>query len=183
MREFKKDKDETVRSAVAPLVKAFQNEVDNLSKRSKAAEKAFFNAYKCVTDISDPVPVLLSAIEAQKGLAKVGVKNASMSRSFKLKTSSVQVADMEIEIKQLRETIQDYNQEIQEYKVKEKKLNELQAKVSQKSVSRERELDHGRNALQVDAYDKNIDETLNEKIRDVSDRMLEEYNEKLVRVN
>ena len=102
-----------------------------------------------------------------------------MSRSFKLKTSSVQVADMEIEIKQLRETIQDYNQEIQEYKVKEKKLNELQAKVSQKSVSRERELDHGRNALQVDAYDKNIDETLNEKIRDVSDRMLEEYNEKL----
>ena len=45
--------------------------MDNLSKRSKAAEKAFFNAYKCVTDISDPVPVLLSAIEAQKGLAKV----------------------------------------------------------------------------------------------------------------
>ena len=27
MREFKKDKDETVRAAVAPLVKAFQNEV------------------------------------------------------------------------------------------------------------------------------------------------------------
>ena len=43
--------------------------------------------------------------------------------------SLLKVADMEIEIKQLRETIQDYNQEIQEYKVKEKKLNELQAKV------------------------------------------------------
>lgn len=31
----------------------------------------------------------------------------------------------------------------------------------------------------VDAYDKNIDLTLNEKIKDVSERMLEEYNEKL----
>ena len=59
---------------------------------------------------------------------------------------------MEIETKQLRETIGDYNKEIQEYKAKEKKMNELQAK--------------------VDAYDKNIDETLNEKIKDVTDRVI-----------
>ena len=51
--------------------------------------------------------------------------------------SLLKVADMEIEIKQLRETIQDYNQEIQEYKVKEKKLNELQAKVSDRYLQDE----------------------------------------------
>ena len=48
---------------------------------------------------------------------------------------------------------------------------------------RENWITENTNVLQVDAYDKNIDETLNEKIRDVSDRMLEEYNEKLVRAN
>lgn len=33
---------------MGPLVKAFQNEVDALSKRSKAAEKAYFDVYKQV---------------------------------------------------------------------------------------------------------------------------------------
>ena len=31
----------------------------------------------------------------------------------------------------------------------------------------------------VESYDRNIDETLNVRIQDVTDRMLEEYNEKL----
>ncbi len=31
----------------------------------------------------------------------------------------------------------------------------------------------------VDAYDKNIDETLAVRIKDVTERMLDEYNEKL----
>lgn len=42
----------------------------------------------------------------------------------------------------------------QEYKAKEKKMVELQAK--------------------VDAYDKNIDQTLNERIKDVTERVREE---------
>eukprot|EP00095_Tigriopus_kingsejongensis_P008178 snap_masked-scaffold405_size181423-processed-gene-0.9 protein:Tk08178 transcript:snap_masked-scaffold405_size181423-processed-gene-0.9-mRNA-1 annotation:"protein casp-like" len=139
MREFKKSHNEETRLSVAPLIKSFQNEVDSLSKRSKAAEKAFFDVYKKLADVGDPVPVLEHACEAQKSLTKL--------------------ADYEIETKQLRSTIQDYNQEIQEYKAKEKKLNELQAK--------------------VDAYDRNIDQTLEVRIAEVSERILEEYNEKL----
>lgn len=141
-REFKKNNDEETRSAVAPLIRSFQNEVDALSKRSKAAEKAFFDLYKKLADVADPVPVLEHTLEAQKSLSKL--------------------QDYEIETRQLRETLQDYNKEIQEYKVKEKKLNELQAK--------------------VEAYDRNIDGTLQERIKDVSERMLEEYNGKLRRV-
>jgi homeobox protein cut-like len=142
LKEFKRDQPEDVRLAAAPLVKAFQNEVDSLARRSKGAEKAFFETYKRLTDMTDPVPVLEQALEAQKSLGKV--------------------ADMEIEVKQLRETLADYNKEIQEHKAKEKKLNELKAK--------------------VEAYDKNIDETLQEKIKDVTASMLEEYNEKVAAV-
>ena len=35
------------------------------------AEKAFFEAYKKVTDLADPLPVLEHAAEAMKGLGKV----------------------------------------------------------------------------------------------------------------
>ncbi len=80
MREFKREQDERTRSAAAPLVKSFQNEVDSLSRRSRLAEKAFFEAYKKVTDIADPVTVLEHAAEAMKGLGKV--------------------ADMEIEVRE-----------------------------------------------------------------------------------
>jgi len=142
MRDFKRQQPEDVRTAVAPMIKAFQNEVDSLARRGKAAEKAFFETYKRLTDMTDPVPALEQALEAQKSLGKV--------------------ADMEIEIKQLRETLGDYNKEIQEHKSKEKKLNELKAK--------------------VEAYDKNIDETLQEKIKDVTSGMLEEYNEKVANI-
>jgi homeobox protein cut-like len=58
IRDFKKDNSEEVRSAVGPLVKAFQNEVDALSRRSKSSEKAFFDIYKQLVDVADPTPIL-----------------------------------------------------------------------------------------------------------------------------
>jgi homeobox protein cut-like len=58
IKDFKRDNSEDVRSAVGPLVKAFQNEVDFLSRRSKSAEKAFFDIYKQLVDVADPTPVL-----------------------------------------------------------------------------------------------------------------------------
>ena len=90
--------DESVRAGAAPLIKQFQNEIDSLSKRAKSAEKAFFDLYKSLADLADPGPVLEHAVDTQKGLAKVN--------------------DMEIETKQLKETIETQNKEIQEFKVK-----------------------------------------------------------------
>ena len=58
IRDFKKDNSEEVRSAVGPLVKAFQNEVDALSRRSKSSEKAFFDIYKQMVEVADPTPIL-----------------------------------------------------------------------------------------------------------------------------
>ena len=39
LREFKKNSSDDTKQNVAPIVKNFQNEVDSLSKRAKAAEK------------------------------------------------------------------------------------------------------------------------------------------------
>ncbi len=135
VKDFKTSKAETVRVEASPLIKAFQVEVDNLSKRSKAAEKAFFDVYKLLADALDPTSALETAVEAQS---------------------------KDIEVKQLKETLDDYNKEMKAAKVKEKRLAELQAK--------------------VDAYDKNIDLTLNERIKDVETNMLEEFNAKLAAI-
>ncbi|CAM1301533.1 CUX2 (predicted) [Pycnogonum litorale] len=50
-REFKKVASEEVKTAVAPLLKSFQSEIDALSKRSKAAEIAFLAIYKQLAEL------------------------------------------------------------------------------------------------------------------------------------
>lgn len=58
IKDFKRDNSEDIHSAVKPLVKAFQTEVDALSRRSMLAEKSFFDIYKQLVDVADPSPIL-----------------------------------------------------------------------------------------------------------------------------
>ncbi|GFR72905.1 homeobox protein cut-like 1 [Elysia marginata] len=95
-REFKKNTPEDIRKIVAPLLKSFQVEIDSLSKRSKAAEASFLSVYKKLIDIPDPSPALEHAQSIQKRAQKV--------------------QDLEIENKQLRETLDEYNHEFAEVK-------------------------------------------------------------------
>lgn len=111
IRNFKKSNTEETRSIVAPLLKNFQNEIDNLSKRSKAAEKAFFDIYKKFFDIADPVPTLEYCMENMKNLQKL--------------------QDLEIENAQLRETLGDCNKEITDYKEKLKQLKDIEEKYNE----------------------------------------------------
>ena len=97
LREFKKSSNEEIRQSVAPVVKSFQNEVDALAKRAKGAEKAFFDIYRTLADIPDPLPILDQAVERNQAL-------------------SSKIQDFEIETKQLRETMSDQAKEITELK-------------------------------------------------------------------
>ena len=108
IRTFKKTNSDETRSLVAPLLKHFQNEIDSLSKRSKAAEKAFFDIYKKFFDITDPVPTLEYCMESMKNLQKL--------------------QDLEIENAQLRETLGDCNHEITEQKERLKQLKDVEEK-------------------------------------------------------
>ncbi len=91
-----------MRKAVAPILKSFQIEIDSLSKRSKAAEKAYLEIYRSLSDLSgknwsifldgfigfyfeDPVPALEYAQTLQKRAEKV--------------------SDLELENQKLRETL------------------------------------------------------------------------------
>ena len=112
LRDFKKTSPDEVKQTVSPVVKTFQNEIDALAKRAKAAEKAFFDIYQTLADVPDPLPILEQSIERNQQLAS-------------------KIQDYEIETKQLRETMGDQANEITELKTKEKKMQELQSLVAQ----------------------------------------------------
>lgn len=110
-KDFKKNTPEAIRKQVAPLLKSFQHEVDSLSKRSKASEAAFLTVFKKLIDLPDPVPALEQALNFQKRAHKV--------------------QDLEIENKQLRETLDEYNHEFAEVKNQEVTIKQLREKIKE----------------------------------------------------
>jgi len=140
IRNFKKNNSEETRLVVGPLLKSFQNEIDSLSKRSKSAEKSFFDIYKKFCDIADPVPTLEYCMESLKSLQKL--------------------QDLEIENNQLRETLSDYNVEITEYKVKAKRLEELEKKLEDYEKSMEATLDS-----KIEAKEEQLSVAFEEKVK------------------
>ena len=140
LRDFKKSSSEEVRSSCQPVVKSFQNEIDALAKRAKAAEKAFFDIYRTVADIPDPLPILEQSVDRNQQL-------------------NSKIQDYEIETNTIRETMGDMAKEITELKTKEKKMIELQSLVAQ--------------------YDKNIDETMKEKLAGEVDKIQADFDDKL----
>lgn len=58
--DFKKASPEEKLSLFNSLLKGYQEEVDNLTKRAKYGENAFLNIYQKLYEAPDPYPVLAS---------------------------------------------------------------------------------------------------------------------------
>jgi homeobox protein cut-like len=56
--EYKKASVEDKIKAAPALLKGYQEEVDNLTKRAKFGENAFLNIYQKLYEAADPVPAL-----------------------------------------------------------------------------------------------------------------------------
>ncbi|MCH97629.1 protein CASP, partial [Trifolium medium] len=59
-RNFKKASPEDKSSLFNALLKGYQEEVDNLTKRAKFGENAFLNIYQKLYEAPDPYPALAS---------------------------------------------------------------------------------------------------------------------------
>ncbi len=90
-KEFKKTASEDVRKTAAPTLKSFQSEIDSLSKRNKTLEQTFLALYKQLIELPDPSGLFENLSQLQKRAERV--------------------QDLEIENKQLRETLDEYNNE------------------------------------------------------------------------
>lgn len=110
-KEFRKGLNEDQRKLVGSILKQFQVEVDASSKRTKLMEQVLLKLYKQLIDLPDPLQALENA---QKQMKK-----------------AERVQDLEIENKQLRDTLDDYNNEFAQVKNQEVTIKMLKDKIKE----------------------------------------------------
>eukprot|EP00040_Diaphanoeca_grandis_P015651 m.80134 g.80134 ORF g.80134 m.80134 type:complete len:652 (+) comp25285_c0_seq1:378-2333(+) len=110
-KAFRTSVDPNVRKAVTPLMKQFQLETDNLTKRSKNVEKAFFAIYKKLADAPDPCTLLEGVHAEQK--------------------QSVANQELLVENEKLQKTIKEYHDEFAEIKNQEVTVKRLEEKLAE----------------------------------------------------
>ncbi|KAI0789119.1 CASP C terminal-domain-containing protein [Abortiporus biennis] len=105
-KDFKKIPDDEKLNAFKGLLKAYQTEIDSLTKRSKSAENAFLNVYKVLAEAPDPYPLLeaavdqtvkvAEAVELEGELQRVREENAELRKRLN-ETSSLESAKKKAE--------------------------------------------------------------------------------------
>ncbi|KAF9010535.1 CASP C terminal-domain-containing protein [Cyathus striatus] len=144
-KEFKKIPDHDKLAAFKGLLKAYQTEIDSLTKRSKAAENAFLDVYKVLAEAPDPYPLLETAVDQ-------AVKVAEAMES-------------ESELRRLREENSELKRRINEFSHIESTKKKLEGKVEQL----EKKMDI---AIQerVEQKTNELNATYDEKLRNYEER-------------
>ncbi|CAE6518014.1 unnamed protein product [Rhizoctonia solani] len=121
-KEFKKLPEEEKPEAFKGLLKAYQNEIDSLTKRCKSSDSAFLGVYKLLAEAPDPYPLLNSVVDMM-----VKVSDAE---------------DRQAELKTLREENAEFKRQVAELgdakkradALEEKMESMIQTRVSQKEA-------------------------------------------------
>jgi homeobox protein cut-like len=79
--EFKKLPDDNEKfNAIKTLLKAYQSEIDSLTRRSKSSETAFLHVYKLLAEAPDPYPLLDAAVDQTIKAAQADVFSSEVAR-------------------------------------------------------------------------------------------------------
>ena len=84
-------------AAIKVLLKAYQGEIDSLTRRSKMSETSFLNVYKLLSDAPDPYPLLDAAVDQTVKVAEASMLETEMIRlreeNAELKKKSSELED------------------------------------------------------------------------------------------
>lgn len=118
-RDFKKASAEEKLSSFNSLLKGYQEEVDNLTKRAKFGENAFLNIYQKLYEAPDPYPVLASIAEKDLKLSELESENRKMKIELEeFRTEATHLKNQQATIRRLEERTRQLEQQMEE-KVKE----------------------------------------------------------------
>ncbi|XP_030492821.2 protein CASP [Cannabis sativa] len=118
-KEFKKASADEKSSLFNSLLKGFQDEVDNLTKRAKFAENAFLNIYQKIYEAPDPYPSLASISEQDMKLSDLELENRKMKVELEeFRTEATHLKNQQATIRRLEERNRQLEQQMEE-KVKE----------------------------------------------------------------
>ncbi|KAG6867826.1 hypothetical protein C0993_010585 [Termitomyces sp. T159_Od127] len=144
-KEFKKLPEVEKPNAFKGLLKAYQTEIDNLTKRSKASENAFLNVYKVLAEAPDPYPLLEAAVDQTVRVAEA--------------------LELEVELRRLREENVELRKRVNEFSSIEMAKKKLDAKVEQ--------LEHKMEDMileKVSQKENELNATYDEKLRNYEER-------------
>ncbi|KAB2011937.1 hypothetical protein ES319_D09G053700v1 [Gossypium barbadense] len=118
-RDFKKAAPEEKLSLFNSLLKGYQEEVDNLTKRAKIGENAFLNIYQKLYEAPDPYPALASISEQDLKISELESENRKMKVELEeFRTESMHLKNQQATIRRLEERNRQLEQQMEE-KVKE----------------------------------------------------------------
>ncbi|GAV78859.1 CASP_C domain-containing protein [Cephalotus follicularis] len=118
-RDFKKASSEEKLSLFNSLLKGYQEEVDNLTKRAKFGENAFLNIYQKVYEAPDPYPALASISEQDLKLSELESDNRKMKVELEeFRTEATHLKNQQATIRRLEDRNRQLEQQMEE-KIKE----------------------------------------------------------------
>ncbi|KAG2246646.1 hypothetical protein Bca4012_090379 [Brassica carinata] len=118
-RDFKKASAEDKLGMFNSLLKGYQEEVDNITKRAKFGENAFLNIYQKLYEAPDPFPALASIAEQERKLSEVESENRKMKVELEeFRTEATHLKNQQSTIRRLEERNRQLEQQMEE-KIKE----------------------------------------------------------------
>ncbi|GLJ49086.1 hypothetical protein SUGI_1035530 [Cryptomeria japonica] len=118
-RDFKKASNEEKLNLFNSLLKGYQEEVDNLTKRAKFGENAFLNIYQKLYEAPDPCPALGSTTELASKVAELESENRKMKHELEeFRAEAAHLKNQQSTVRRLEERNRQLEQQMEE-KVKE----------------------------------------------------------------
>ena len=149
-REFKKIADADVRNKrIGTLLRAYQEEVDKLTRRSRFAESSFLALYKALYEAPDPVEYLRrsaqqssSSRKLQYELAKVKAELEEYEREFsELKNQDITIRELQDTIERLEHEAVSRDAIEEREKAVEERVEEVRAQESERVMVMESQLE------------------------------------------
>ncbi|KNA05577.1 hypothetical protein SOVF_189090 [Spinacia oleracea] len=118
-RGFKKASAEEKLNLFNSLLKGYQEEVDNLTKRAKFGENAFLNIYQKLYEAPDPFPALASIADQDVKVSELESENRKMKVELEeFRAEAAHLKNQQATIRRLEERNRQLEQQMEE-KVKE----------------------------------------------------------------
>ncbi|XP_020104636.1 protein CASP [Ananas comosus] len=145
-RDFKKASPDEKLGLFNSLLKGYQEEVDNLTKRAKFGENSFLNIYQKLYEAPDPYPALVSTADQEQKLSELETENRKMKLELEeyraeathLKNQQATIRRLEERTRQLEQQMEEKVREIVE--MKQRSLAEENQKTLEALKERERSL-------------------------------------------
>lgn len=118
-RDYKKASVEDKIKAAPALLKGYQEEVDNLTKRAKFGENAFLHIYQKLYEAADPVSALTAGSESASKVAELELENRKMKQELEeFRSEAAHLKNQQATVRRLEERNRSLEQQMEE-KIKE----------------------------------------------------------------